>query len=113
MQVTMLAHFAGHFSINLTQLESLARRDPQLRNMLHKIVLQVSLEGIFSDCLGTTHPIVYVVTPQLVVLGSIRKKAEQPMGNKPVRSTSLGTLHQRLHPSSYQICIPALIYFKS
>jgi len=35
--------------------------------------------------------------PGLVVLGSIRKQAEQEIGNKPVSSTPPWPLHQLLH----------------
>ena len=39
--------------------------------------------------------------PGLVVLGSIRKQAEQPMRSKPVSGTPPWSLHQLLSSSSY------------
>ena len=39
-------------------------------------------------------------TPGLVVLGSIRKQAEQAMGSKPGSSTPPWPLHQLLPPGS-------------
>ena len=39
-------------------------------------------------------------TPGLVVLGSIRKQAEQAMGSKLVSSSPLWPLHQPLPPGS-------------
>ena len=45
-------------------------------------------------------PIVDGAIPVLVVLGSIRRQAEQGRGNNPVSSTPPGLLHQLLPPSS-------------
>jgi hypothetical protein len=45
-------------------------------------------------------PTVGGAIPGLVVLGSIRKQAEQAMGSKAVSSTSLWLLHQLLPPGS-------------
>jgi hypothetical protein len=47
------------------------------------------LEGFFliSDGWGRAQPIVGGVIPGMVVLGCIRKQAEQTMGSKPVSST--------------------------
>jgi hypothetical protein len=39
--------------------------------------------------------------PWLVVMGFIRKQAEQAMGNKPVGSTRPRSLHQLLPPGSH------------
>jgi hypothetical protein len=60
------------------KLNSSERREPQLRQCLHKIRLQSSLLVIFLviDVRGA-QPIVGGVIPKLVVLGGIRKKAEQ------------------------------------
>ena len=43
-------------------------------------------------------PIVFGTIPGLVVLGSIRKQAEQAWGSKPVSSTPPWPLHQLLLP---------------
>jgi hypothetical protein len=50
-------------------------------------------------------PIVGDATPGLVVLGSIRKQAEQARGSTPVSSAPLWPLHQLL--------LPALCKFQS
>jgi hypothetical protein len=49
--------------------------------------------------------------PGLVVLGSIRKRAEQARGSKPVSSTSPWPLHQLLPPSSCPVRVPVLTSF--
>ena len=41
--------------------------------------------------------------PGLLVLGSLRKQAEQTFRNKPVSSTSPQPLHQLLLPGSYPV----------
>jgi hypothetical protein len=43
-------------------------------------------------------PIVGGAIPTLMILGSIRKQAEQAMGSKPVSSTLPWRLHQLLPP---------------
>lgn len=45
------------------------------------------VERSVTDCLERTQSIVGGATPGLVVLGSIRKEAEQDMNSKPVSST--------------------------
>lgn len=45
-------------------------------------------------------PIVGGAIPGLVVLGSIRKQAEQTRGSKPVRNIPPWPLHQLLSPGS-------------
>ena len=57
------------------KLESSDRKEPQLKKCLYKIQLQ----GIFSiiDQKEKAQPIVGGAIPGLVVLGSIRKQAEQ------------------------------------
>ena len=61
-------------------LESLQRKETQLRKCLHEIDLAVSI-FLISDqwgrALGRAQSIVGGATPGLVVLGSIRKQAEQ------------------------------------
>jgi hypothetical protein len=47
-------------------------------------------------------PIVGDAIPELVVLGSIRKQAEQAMGSKPVISLLPWPQHQLLPPGSRQ-----------
>jgi hypothetical protein len=49
---------------------------------------------------GWDQPIVGGAIPRLVVLGSIRKQAEQAVGSKPVSSTLPRPLHQLLPPGS-------------
>jgi hypothetical protein len=75
------------------KLELSERREGQLRKCLQKIQIQ----GIFliSDQWRRVQPIVGGAIPRLVVLGSIRKQAEQAMWNKPVCNT-LPWLHQFL-----------------
>jgi len=51
-----------------------------------------------SDQAGRTQPIRGVVVPELLVLGSIRKQAEQAMGSKPVSNIPPWSLHQLLLP---------------
>jgi len=48
--------------------------------------------------LGDAQHIVGGAIPGLVVLGSIRKQAEQARESKPVNSTPPGPLHQHLPP---------------
>lgn len=43
------------------------------------------------------------VIPGLVILGSIKKQAEQAMKSKPVNSTPPRSLHQSLPPGSHQL----------
>ena len=77
------------------KLESLKRREPPISKGLHKILWWASLWYIFliTDWLVRTETI---ETSGLVVLGSIRKKAEQAMRNKPAGRTSPWLLHQFL-----------------
>ena len=49
--------------------------------------------------------------PGLVVLGSIRKQAEQARESKPVSSTPPWPLHQLLPPSSCPVGVPVLTPF--
>jgi hypothetical protein len=49
---------------------------------------------------GRAQPIVGGTIPGLVVLGSIRKQAEQARGSKPVSSSPPWPLHQLLPPGS-------------
>ena len=53
------------------------RREPQLREFLHKI----QLWGVFliSDRCGRTQAMVGGAIPRLVALGSVRKQAEQAL----------------------------------
>ena len=44
-------------------------------------------------------------------LSSIRKQAEQAMGNKPDSSIPLLPLHQVLPPGSCPVCVPVLTFF--
>jgi hypothetical protein len=61
----------------------------------HKTFSQLVIKG--------EGPIVGGAIPGLVVLGSIRKQAEQARGSKAVSSTSPWFLHQLLPPSSYPV----------
>ena len=45
---------------------------------------------------------------RLVVLGSIRKPAEQARGSNPVSSIPPWLLHQLLPPGSYPVSVPVL-----
>ena len=56
-------------------------------------------------------PIVGDAIPGLVVLGSIRKQAEQARGSKPVRNIPPWPLHQLLLPDllEFQSCLPLVM----
>jgi hypothetical protein len=56
-------------------------------------------------------PIVIGANSGLVVLGSIRKQAEQVRGSKPVSSTLPWLLYPLLPPSSYPVWDPVLTSF--
>jgi hypothetical protein len=58
-----------------------------------KAFSQLVIEG------GKAQPIVGGAIPGLVVLGSIRKQAEQASGSKPVSSIPPWPLHQLLLPA--------------
>jgi hypothetical protein len=49
--------------------------------------------------------------PRMVVLGSIRKQAEQARGSKPVRNSHPWSLHQLLTPDvlEFQSSLPLVI----
>jgi hypothetical protein len=49
--------------------------------------------------------------PGLVVLGSVRKQAEQARGSKPVSSTPPWPLHQLLPSGSCPERVPVLTFF--
>jgi hypothetical protein len=49
--------------------------------------------------------------PGLVVMGSIRKQAEQARRSKPVSSAPPWPLHQFLPPGSCSACVPVLTSF--
>jgi hypothetical protein len=51
------------------------------------------------------------IIPGLVVLGSIRKQAEQARGTKPLGSTLPWPLHQLLPSSSCSVLVPVLTSF--
>jgi hypothetical protein len=91
-------------------LESSERKKPQLRECLHEI----QLKAIFSisDQWERAQPTVNGAKPWLMVLGSIRKRAEQVRGSKPVRSTPPWPLHQFLLPGSFPVWNLILTSFK-
>jgi hypothetical protein len=64
-----------------------------------------------SDPWGMSQPIVGGAIPRLVVLGSIRKYAEQAMRSKPVSSTPLWPLRWLLPPGSCPVSVPLLVSF--
>jgi hypothetical protein len=49
----------------------------------------------------------------LVILGSIRKQAEQSTWKNPGSSIPLCPLYQLLIPESYPVCVPALAFLKN
>jgi hypothetical protein len=49
--------------------------------------------------------------PGLVVLGFIRKQAEQDRRRNPVNRTPPWLLHQLLLPCSHPLCVPVLTSF--
>jgi hypothetical protein len=61
--------------------------------------------GIFLVGNQEGGPIIDSAIPGLVILGSIRKQAEQARGNKPVRNIPPWLLHQLL--------LPGLLEFQS
>jgi hypothetical protein len=71
-------------AVNLTQLQSLERKEPQLRKCFHEI----QVEGIFSisDQEGEGPALCGWAIAGLVVLGSVRKQTEQGRGRKSVNS---------------------------
>jgi hypothetical protein len=62
---------------------------------VRKCLHEIQLWGIFSVIKGG-RPLVGGAIPGLVVLGSIRKQAEQARGSKPVRDIPPWPLHQLL-----------------
>ena len=86
------------------KLELSERREPQLRKHLHKIqlwgILLVINEGRSRGS-----------TPGLVVLGSIKKQAEEAMETKTVSSIPPWPLHQFPSPGSCPVWVLALTSF--
>jgi hypothetical protein len=78
----------------LTQLELSQRKELQLRKCLHEI----QLWGIFSISDQGGRPLVGGTISGLVVLSSIRDRAEQVRGSKPVKNIPPWPLHQLLLP---------------
>ena len=64
-----------------------------------------------SDQRGSDQPIVGGTISGLVVLGSIRKQAEQVRGSKPVSNIPPWPLHQLLPPGSCPVWVPVLTSF--
>jgi hypothetical protein len=64
-----------------------------------KVFSQLVIRGV----LGKIQPIVSGAITGLVVLGSIRKQAEQGRGSNPVSSTRPWPLHQLLPTGSYPV----------
>jgi hypothetical protein len=62
--------------------------------------MRSSCKAPFQLVLKEIGPIVGGAIPRLVVLGSIRKQAEQARGSKPVSNIPPWPLHQLLPPSS-------------
>lgn len=76
------------FTSTWLKLQTTERREPQLRKWLHSNGLQANLKGIFiSDQWGRVQNIVSGIIPELVVLGSMRKQAEQGKKSWPVSIT--------------------------
>ena len=95
---------ADWFYIGLTQSN-------QLKGGNLKFFHKIQVKGIFfvSDWWKRASlPIVGGATPGLVVLGSIRKEAEQAVKSKPVSNIPPWPLHQLLPPDSCPIWVPVL-----
>jgi hypothetical protein len=75
------------------KLELSQKKELQLGKCFHEIQL-----GAFPWLVIKVGPIVGGAIPELVVLGSIRKQAEQARGSKPVRNIPPWPLHQLLLP---------------
>ena len=76
--------------VNLTQLELSQRKELQVRKCLHEI----QLWGIFS--ISDQGPLVGGTISGLVVLGSIRKQAEQARESRQISNIPPWPLHQFL-----------------
>jgi hypothetical protein len=80
--------------VNLTQVEVITEKGASMRSSCRAFSqLVIKWEG----------PIVGGAIPGLVVLGSIRKQAEQARGRKPVSNILPWPLHQLLPLSSYPV----------
>jgi hypothetical protein len=75
-------------------MELSQRKKLQLRKCLHEIQRKAFCQLVIKG----GGPIVGGAISGLVVLGSIRKQAEQTRGSKPVSSIPLWLLHQLLLP---------------
>ena len=92
---------AGQFYVQLTHARIIWKEEASILKCLYEIQLQDIF--LISDLWGKAQPMVGGTIPGLVVLGSIRKQAEQAMVSKPVR-----TLLQGLGISSF-LQVPALL----
>lgn len=74
-----------------SQLRSSEKRDPQMRNYLHYIGLWPCLWAFSWETIDMEEPsLLWAVPPEHTVLSCTKRKlAEQAVGRKPVRSTSL------------------------
>ena len=95
--------------VNLTQLESSERRGPQLRKCLYKVGLKVGLwcgeHFLNCDWYGKAQPTVGSAAPSLVVLGSVRKQAEEAGMDSPPNIIPPWLLHQILAPGCHTACL--------
>ena len=79
-----------------------------MRKCLSQIGLLSSLWGIFliNDRWGRAQPTVGGASPEQMILGCIRKQAEQAMGSKPASSVPPWPLHQFLLEVPYLCFCP-------
>ena len=91
--------------VSLTQTKSLWNREPEWRKCLHWVGLWASI-FLNEDSCGRFQLTVGGATPGEVVLGIIRKQAEQAIGSKSVSSTSPWPRYQLLPPGSYPVWVP-------
>ena len=76
-----------------------------------KCLYEIQLWGIFSISDQQGGPLVGGAISGLVVLGSIRKQAEQAKGSKPARNIPPWPLHQLLLPDLLEFlsCLPLVM----
>lgn len=81
----------GYFLSTWSQLHSSEKRDPQMRNYLHCIGLWPCLWALSWETINMEEPsLLWAVPPEHTILSCTKRKlAEQAVGRKPVRSTSL------------------------
>jgi hypothetical protein len=95
-----------------TEKPSLKQTNKQTNKQTKECLLKI-LKGIFliHDWYVKVQPIVGETNPGQVVLGSMRNRAEQTIGNKPVSNTLPWPLYQLLPPGSCSVWVLVLASF--